>query len=75
MQKALQSKYKYTINTYSVLRLPAVLRTHLFTAAATVVSSVYITYRQVEHGWLEVKLELKGRGERGRVVCGTDVQM
>lgn len=47
-----------------MLRLPAVLRTHLFTAAATVVLSVYITYRQVEHGWLEVKLELKTKRER-----------
>lgn len=59
-------KYKYAINTYFVLRLPAVLPAHLFTAAATVVSSVYITYRQVEHGWLEVKPEWKGRRERGK---------
>lgn len=58
-----------------MLRLPAVLPTHLFTAAATVVSSVYVTYRQVDRGWLEVKPELKGRRERGRVVCATDVQM
>lgn len=50
VQKALQSKYKYAINTYFVLRLSAVLHTHLFTAAANVVLSVYITYRQVEHG-------------------------
>lgn len=59
-----------------MLRLPAVLRTHLFTAEATVVLSVYITHRHVEHGWLEVKLELKSKKRgRGRVVCGTDVQI
>lgn len=81
VQKALQSKCKYAINTYFVLRLREVSPqqyAHLFTAAAatTVVMSVYITYSSVR-AWMDgSQTAVEGQEtERGTGVWGADVQM
>lgn len=48
----MQICYQYILCVETPRSLPAVLRTHLFTAAATVVMSVYITYSSVR-AWMD----------------------
>lgn len=68
VQKALHTKYKYAINTYFVLRLWEVSQqyyAHIYSLLLLLWSWVFILPTVVlEHGWMEVKLQLKGRRQR-----------